>query len=65
MQQVADWLDQLGLGQYAAFCLNDISFSVLPDLADQHLNETGVSLSHRRQLLRAIVELRSREKDVR
>jgi SAM domain (Sterile alpha motif) len=64
MQQVADWLEKLGLGQYAQrFAENDISFSVLPDLTDQHLKEIGVSLGHRLQLLRAIAELTSREKD--
>ena len=59
MQQVADWLQKLGLGQYAQpFAENDISFSVLPDLTDQDLKELGVaSLGHRRQLLRAITEL--------
>jgi len=36
VQQVADWLEKLGLGQYAQrFAENDISFSVLPDLTDQ------------------------------
>ena len=61
MQQVADWLEKLGLGQYAQrFAENDISFSVLPDLTDQDLKEIGVaSLGHRRQLLRAIAELDS------
>jgi class 3 adenylate cyclase len=64
MQQVADWLEKLGLGQYAQrFAENDISFSVLPDLTDQHLKEIGVSLGHRLQLLRAIAQLTSREKD--
>jgi class 3 adenylate cyclase len=64
MQQVADWLEKLGLGQYAQrFAENDISFSVLPDLTDQHLKEMEVSLGHRLQLLRAISELTSREKD--
>jgi SAM domain (Sterile alpha motif) len=48
MQQVSDWLEKLGLGQYAQrFAENDISFSVLPDLTDQHLKEIGVSLGHR------------------
>ena len=43
MQQVADWLERLGLGQYAQrFAENDISFSVLPDLTDQDLKEIGV-----------------------
>ena len=59
MQQVADWLEKLGLGQYAQrFAENDISFSVLPDLTDQDLKDIGVSLGHRRQLLRAVAELK-------
>jgi SAM domain (Sterile alpha motif) len=66
MQQVADWLEKLGLGQYGKrFAENDISFSVLPDLTDQHLKEIGVSLGHRLQLLRAIAELPRREKEPR
>ena len=53
MQQTADWLERLGLGQHAQrFAENDIRFSVLPDLTDQDLKEIGVSLGHRRQLLR-------------
>ena len=44
MQQIADWLEKLGLGQYAQrFVENDVSFSVLPDLTDQDLKEIGVS----------------------
>jgi class 3 adenylate cyclase len=62
MQQVADWLQKLGLGQYAQrFAENDISFSILSDLTDQDLKEIGVSLGHRRQLLRAITELKGGE----
>jgi class 3 adenylate cyclase len=58
MQQVADWLEKLGLGQYAErFAENDISFAVLPDLTDQDLKDIGVSLGHRRQLLREIANL--------
>src|SRR5215471_4874645 len=58
MQQIADWLEKLGLGQYAQrFAENDISFSVLPDLTDQDLKDVGVSLGHRRQLLREIANL--------
>jgi class 3 adenylate cyclase len=60
MQQIADWLQKLGLGQYAErFADNDINFAILPDLTDQDLKELGVaSLGHRRQLLRAIAELK-------
>jgi hypothetical protein len=51
MQQVADWLEKLGLGQYAQrFAENDISFSILPELSDQDLEKIGVaSLGHRTQ----------------
>src|SRR5215831_16322451 len=60
MQQIADWLQKLGLGQYAdRFAENDITFVILPDLTDQDLEKIGVaSLGHRRQLLRAIGELK-------
>jgi SAM domain (Sterile alpha motif) len=38
IQQVADWLEKLGLGQYAQrFAENDISFAVLSDLTDHHI----------------------------
>ena len=64
MQQIANWLEKLGLGQYAQrFAENDINFSILSDLTDQDLKEIGVSsLGHRRQLLRAIAELNGVEK---
>ena len=64
MQQIADWLEKLGLGQYAPrFAENDINLAILSDLTDQDLKELGVSsLGHRRQLLRAIAELNSAEK---
>jgi hypothetical protein len=46
MQQVADWLEKLGLGQCAQwFAENDITFSLLADLTDQDLKEIGVSRS--------------------
>src|SRR5215813_6011571 len=60
MPEIADWLQKLGLGQYAhRFAENDIDFRVLPDLTDQDLKDLGVtSLGHRRLLLRAIAELK-------
>jgi class 3 adenylate cyclase len=60
MQQITDWLQKLGLGQYAQrFAENDITFSILSDLTDQDLEKIGIaSLGHRRQLLRAIAELK-------
>src|SRR6201984_1403456 len=57
MQQVADWLNTLGLGQYAQrFAENDIDPSVLRDLTDHDLEKIGVSLGHRRKILRAIAD---------
>jgi class 3 adenylate cyclase len=63
MQQIADWLEKLGLGQYAQrFAENDIDFDILGDLTDQDLKEIGVtSLGHRRKLLRAIANLKGVE----
>ena len=58
MQQIADWLEKLGLGQYAErFAENDIDVSVLPYLTDVDLEKIGVSLGHRRKILAAIAEL--------
>ena len=49
MQEVADWLAKLNLGQYAQrFADNDIDVSVLHYLTDTDLEKIGVSLGHRR-----------------
>ena len=63
MQQIADWLEKLGLGQYAQrFAENDIDFVILGDLTDQDLEKIGVaSVGHRRKLLRAIANLKDLE----
>src|ERR1019366_7262292 len=58
MQQIADWLKTLGMSEYAErFAESDIDTSVLRDLTDQDLKELGVSLGHRRKMLRAIAQL--------
>jgi class 3 adenylate cyclase len=58
MQQIADWLEKLGLSEYAdRFAENRIDFPVLRDLTDQDLKEIGVVLGDRRKILRAISEL--------
>jgi hypothetical protein len=45
MQSIAEWLERLGLGQYAQrFAENGIDVSVLQDLTDQDLREVGVLL---------------------
>ena len=58
MQQIADWLQKLGMSEYAQrFAENRIDFSVLPDLTDQDLEKLGVVLGDRRKMLRAIAAL--------
>jgi class 3 adenylate cyclase len=58
MQPIAHWLNALGLGQYVQrFADNDIDASILRDLTDEDLEKIGVSLGHRKKILRAIAEL--------
>ena len=58
MQEIAEWRKTLGMSEYAErFAESDIDTSVLRDLTDQDLKELGVSLGHRRKMLRAIAEL--------
>src|SRR5262249_41459887 len=58
MRQIADWLEKLGMSEYArCFAENRIDFSVLPELTDQHLKDLGLPLGDRLKMLRAIREL--------
>jgi class 3 adenylate cyclase/predicted ATPase len=58
MQDLAHWLEKLGLSEYAQrFAENDIDIDVLGELTDQDFDRLGVSLGHRRKMLRAIREL--------
>jgi len=58
MQQIADWLKRLGMSEYTQrFSENDIALDILPELTDQDLEKLGVSLGHRRRMLKAIREL--------
>jgi class 3 adenylate cyclase len=58
MQQIADWLEKLGLSEYAQrFADNAIDLSVIRDLTEQDLKDLGILLGHRRKILRAIAEL--------
>ena len=55
MSQVAEWLDGLGMSEYAAlFAENRIDLSVLRELTEQDLKDLGIVLGDRRRLLRAI-----------
>ena len=58
MSDIADWLDRLGLGQYAPrFIENAVDLSVLCELSDDDLKEMGVLLGHRRRILRAVADM--------
>ena len=60
---VAGWLRDLGLDQYAeAFAENEIDGETLPALTGDDLKEIGVGpLGHRKKLLAAIAELTTEE----
>jgi class 3 adenylate cyclase len=58
MQQIADWLEKLGMSEYAEhFAENGIEVEALPHLTDQDLKDIGVLLGHRRVMLAAIGKL--------
>ena len=58
MQQSADWLEKLGMSEYAQrFAENKIDVSVLRHLTDQDLKDIGVPLGHRRKILAAVSDL--------
>ena len=53
MQQIADWLEKLGMSEYAQrFAENGITVAALRHLTDQDLKDIGVLLGHRRIMLR-------------
>jgi SAM domain (Sterile alpha motif)/Adenylate and Guanylate cyclase catalytic domain len=57
MQQIIDWLNNLGMSEYAErFVQSDIDLSVLRYLSDNDLKVLGVSLGHRRKMLALIAE---------
>ena len=58
MQDLAHWLEELGMSEYAQrFAENDIDIDLLGELTDEDFDRLGVSLGHRRRMLRAIREL--------
>ena len=55
MQRLADWLEKLGMPEYAQrFAENGITAEALRHLTDQDLKDIGVLLGHRRIMLAAI-----------
>jgi class 3 adenylate cyclase/predicted ATPase len=61
---VGDWLRSLGLSQYETqFRQNDIDEEVLNELTDGDFEKLGVSLGHRKRLLKAIAGLAAAQPD--
>ncbi len=57
METVRAWLERQGLGQYGPeFERNDVDLDVLESLTEADLETLGVSLGHRKRLLKAIVD---------
>ena len=60
MDSVSRWLDGLGLGRYiSTFAESDVDEEAVTDLAEADLEKLGVTLGHRKKLIRAIEALHS------
>ena len=58
VSSIAEWLLSLGMAQYTKrFAEDDIDLDVLAELTDQDFDRLGVSLGHRRRMLKALREL--------
>jgi class 3 adenylate cyclase/tetratricopeptide (TPR) repeat protein len=59
MPGLHDWLRQFGLETLAAVLAdNDVDLDILPDLTEQDFEKLGISLGHRRKLVKAVTTLR-------
>ena len=58
MPSIREWLEALGLLQYAAaFERSDVDLDVLLELTEMDLEQLGVTLGHRKKILRAVAQL--------
>ncbi len=59
MSDITEWLDDLGLAQYAeAFAENGVDFDLLPEITNDDLKDLGVvRLVDRKRILKAIADL--------
>ncbi len=58
MTDIRQWLEELGLGQYAdTFEENAIDLETLPHVSDADLTELGLALGHRRKLQASVATL--------
>ena len=65
MKSIRARLETLGLTQYAeAFESSDVDFDVLPSLNEIDLEKLGVSLGHRKRMLKALAEIQTDASDV-
>ena len=65
MPDLNEWLRQFGLEPLAGLLAdNDVDLDILPDLTEQDFEKLGISLGHRRKLLKAIATLRDSTKTV-
>jgi class 3 adenylate cyclase len=54
-KEISDWLEKLGMSEYAQrFAEHDIDIEVLRELTDADFDRLGVSIGHRRKLLKAL-----------
>ncbi len=55
---IENWLNEIGMSQYyAIFLENDVDMSILDQLTEDDLHKLGISLGHRKKLLKAINEI--------
>jgi len=55
MTDLQHWLEKIGLAQYAdLFAKNDVDWEALPELNEHDLEKLGVSMGHRKKLIKAI-----------
>ena len=58
VDSIRAWLQQLALEQYSqVFAENDVDLETLPLLGEADLEKLGVSLGHRKRMLRGIADL--------
>lgn len=57
-EDLAKWLEGLGLGEYAdAFAENAVDFRTVTALTEDDLKELGLKIGHRRLLQKAVADL--------
>jgi class 3 adenylate cyclase/tetratricopeptide (TPR) repeat protein len=63
MADLSQWLAQFGLEPLVGVLAdNDVDLDILPDLTEQDFEKLGISLGHRRKLLKAIATLHDNSK---